>query len=398
MYKVILLTYLDTKFLEITRGQMNPTVHIQKILSLIATDSEETIDAILHLPLEGLPQDYSNNLVALFLRQAHKCASKEACVGIICAFEIGRAKVSVLPAITGIFLNRNLTRDIISFVLLCHQDRPAMSYFVDLINMGDDNTALALGMNMEPFFELTSGDWKELFSLTNDFEDEKYENQKLRAFFLNKIAKSQPTTKRPEWVIDCEPGNLVAQLPPLPTPMEATKEILSDFVICGIQGDTQKLEEAISIQYSMGSITQKIGMISRFKKVELFDDTDWFLEYGPLNTIYHASNPEPTHVCHRYGGCRMLLCCEYENKGDDGESVDIFSKRRGSWFRGECDICQNKIEKSCCAVRLPLQKGGWYGCYCSFECVREQTEDKKELQLISIAEDQIYTIGIRYRD
>jgi len=37
--------------------------------------------------------------------------------------------------------------------------------------------------------------------------------------------------------------------------------------------------------------------------------------------------------------------------------------------------CHEKIEKKHYALRMPQLNGGWKGCYCSFECLEEGTED-----------------------
>ena len=45
----------------------------------------------------------------------------------------------------------------------------------------------------------------------------------------------------------------------------------------------------------------------------------------------------------------------------------LFNK--DEWFRGYCPICHYRISKACYCARIPLPSGGWYGCYCSWDCV-----------------------------
>jgi len=89
--------------------------------------------------------------------------------------------------------------------------------------------------------------------------------------------------------------------------------------------------------------------------------------YGPANPLLFGMNISDTkhHNCLKYGGCRMFLC-NHDNKN---ENLQI-KPGKYSWFSGKCDMCLNKIEKYHHAVRRPLITGGWSGCYCCFDCVR----------------------------
>lgn len=77
--------------------------------------------------------------------------------------------------------------------------------------------------------------------------------------------------------------------------------------------------------------------------------------WGPVNAI-------PNRNCYNnkngIGPCRMLNC---ECKEEENET----------WFTGCCNECNSKIRNISYAVRFPLEKGGWLGCYCSFECIRK---------------------------
>ncbi len=93
--------------------------------------------------------------------------------------------------------------------------------------------------------------------------------------------------------------------------------------------------------------------------------------------------------CLMYGGCRMFTC--YENENIDsltGEPIieDIASLRlldRVDWFTGICNEigCHALIKKRHYAVRMPLEFGGWAGCYCSFECIRKDIGEDNDIRL-----------------
>lgn len=70
------------------------------------------------------------------------------------------------------------------------------------------------------------------------------------------------------------------------------------------------------------------------------------------------------------------------------------------WFKGNCDICLQRISAYHHAVRKPELKGGWNGCYCSFDCVRKTVEedDTVMLGLIALVEKDVITNGIQDRE
>ncbi len=88
--------------------------------------------------------------------------------------------------------------------------------------------------------------------------------------------------------------------------------------------------------------------------------------YGPVNRGNWVCPTSPD------GECRMILCkcCEedggYELKDD------------WSWFTGRCDKCDDTILLNTLALRFPLGKGGWIGCYCSIDCIENAHLDEDE--------------------
>ena len=136
-----------------------------------------------------------------------------------------------------------------------------------------------------------------------------------------------------------------------------------------------------------------------------FDD-NVFKQLGPSN-VQMGENLLIDDQCHEYGGCRMLICVEYEPQYLNDDSVDSFEEDyqtnafdKTEWFTGACDVCLNKIKYAHYAVRLPLWRGGWLGCYCSWDCVRSTLNLPNEIvtaELIDVYEQQLQTIGIQDR-
>lgn len=120
------------------------------------------------------------------------------------------------------------------------------------------------------------------------------------------------------------------------------------------QGVNINLEEAMQ------------AVLSAYSESENPEQTSADRVFGPLNRIKDReciSNP------YNIGPCRMLecICREFDDISHDGKIESVYSK----WFKGKCMTCGLGIRDASHAVRLPLEEGGWYGCYCSIECIRE---------------------------
>lgn len=115
----------------------------------------------------------------------------------------------------------------------------------------------------------------------------------------------------------------------------------------------------------------------RFSEIESL----LFKYYGPLNT---SKNPLHDN-CKLYGGCRMLLCNEYATFNED-DDIEVFED---DWFTGYCEVCNAKIKKRCHSIRFAREQGGWSGCYCSTNCVKNLEMSKIEKKINSVIEEQL---------
>jgi hypothetical protein len=120
---------------------------------------------------------------------------------------------------------------------------------------------------------------------------------------------------------------------------------------------------------------------------------DVFRVMGPAHcttgiTELSAESQDP---CSLYGGCRLLTCYEWENIDEIGnEVIDEelpITRNYGAvdWYRESCDFCHRRIRAKHHAVRMPLDGGGWQGCYCSWEHVRLDVPRPNQLRLEMIA-------------
>jgi len=143
--------------------------------------------------------------------------------------------------------------------------------------------------------------------------------------------------------------------------------------------------------------------------IDLRWDEETFRVYGaclqvPNGVTLAVSSKDP---CQCRGGCRVMTCYQHENWDPVTETV-LFeepTEEQGAlsaleWFEGECQNCYRVIRKKCYAVRLPIESGGWRGCYCSFRCLREQTEPARDVRhrMINWFEDMYSRFGVYDRD
>jgi hypothetical protein len=107
---------------------------------------------------------------------------------------------------------------------------------------------------------------------------------------------------------------------------------------------------------------------------------------GPLRLELASDDP-----CLRNGGCRVYDCTHVHNYDPlteqelypDAVATGMVSKIN---WRGDktCYSCGILVLKTCYCVRKPCLRGGWYGYYCSWSCVRTDTEPADEVTLALI--------------
>jgi hypothetical protein len=227
-----------------------------------------------------------------------------------------------------------------------------------------------------------------------DFASER-RNTFLENFLLNLAEEVAPYAEMPSWVSD-----FGLREPPKIKPYDriesniTPEEIVEKFKDLGIEFEDnakaleyikQRLNESSpeSHKDSGKSITDLFN-----KKLieELYFDKDLFRWFGPDNPTYSSSE-------------RMFESYLFDYD-DDSDIVN-------DWYNGACNFCHLKIRKKVHSLRMPMPSGGWFGCYCSFNCLRSaiynmEYEEKQYYVMIhmmtNVLEDEIKTIGIQDRD
>lgn len=96
--------------------------------------------------------------------------------------------------------------------------------------------------------------------------------------------------------------------------------------------------------------------------------------------------------CLRYGGCRTMLCWEYDNVDSDDDEIipDIHQTHEYGqleWFTGVCQQCGIRILQKHYARRMPMFDGGWSGCYCDEVCLLNNTYSDEDTRIPNIKRD-----------
>ena len=117
---------------------------------------------------------------------------------------------------------------------------------------------------------------------------------------------------------------------------------------------------------------------------------------GPSHPIIgYGGVIETNDVEDSYGGSRMFLSNIFRDYDESGHVLDDDDE----WYVGYCQQCNLKLRARHHALRMPIEGGGWMGCYCSFKCVRDYVtvDNQVRLTLIDNFETIITTSGIQDR-
>jgi len=170
--------------------------------------------------------------------------------------------------------------------------------------------------------------------------------------------------------------------------LEKTKQYLRDKL--------ENLSEEERIKYVYAFINQDVLN-------QLVENENLFNILGPSNPITTGDFTQTTHICYKYGGCRMYYCNCFEGEifgPDNDDNTEPYYPNIPQWFIGKCQHCKREIEKRCYAVRRPLPQGGWKGTYCSWNCLALSGNGDDELtrEKVNIYEKELFEKTIMNRE
>ena len=229
--------------------------------------------------------------------------------------------------------------------------------------------------------------------------DDNY-NAELLNFLWERFERSAPYKDKPSWIIDVEYKqselyensmisiNMFIELfnEELSEDLKRSEEYKMDkyidiilfFQVDAIPGINKILEDKEIYVRNLLKSKENVDIfmkpyINTLALSTLQDDSYLYKVFGPCHPRDNRKlEINSTDICEMFGGDRMFLCKDNEFY-TELEVPEQTERDRNSedWFTGFCMYCHWKIREKHYALRIPLIQGGWYGCYCSFDCIRD---------------------------
>lgn len=367
----------------------NALTAIQIIMQRITEGSNQEVVRYLNLlQINKLDSNHSNSLLSRFLTTAAEYNNTNVVSYIINAFEPNFTDRYQLPLLNVILMENSFEDEVVSFVLRQYQQFVYKDLAFNYIDWDADENIITglvrLESNRGP---LNVDDYQELYD--RSFAKS---NNVTQSFFAYHLNLHSGYAEIPAWVrnftesedlpyddeiILPETGPFIFEVP------ESTEEIVT-LLSGGLRANGRSQEEIEAAQAELrkrlvaATPEDKMSMIKEGlenkSKLSLAEDEDLFVILGPANSIVDADLVSDNGLCYKYGGCRMLSCLEFEDFMDPSDNIiyPLDEYKPTDWFTGSCGVCHLKIRRPAHAIRLPLEHGGWIGCYCSEKCLRQR--------------------------
>ncbi len=289
-----------------------------------------------------------------------------------------------------------------------------------------EDQAVVYAQNLEkvfgydPDYQFT----KDLIRVLRNSEMEGSGVNSLLRYYQNKLDRISPYAEVPKYIKEFNINPL--KLPQIPEPeisADIPKNLAAEIIATQLdsyglyieaddeEGDTSYIAEQLAnmepedYNKFIEAIKVDPEEVARVRR-----DKNIFRVYGPANPypdmdfsqMIDENGQMDANVV--YGGARMFIDNSQEYDYDNDLPLE-------NWFTGHCLQCSLKIRAYFHAVRLPHLTGGWSGCYCSWQCVRDyiekdfETEDSDEynkyilhVAILNAMEELINDIGIADRE
>ena len=223
---------------------------------------------------------------------------------------------------------------------------------------------------------MTENDLLEIKEYVNMYESRTHNKAHGVQFYLDRMLTSYAAP--PAWV-SIEEGENKSYLKTVSLGCDLEQK---DVFVEALKRDATKLNAVDNMDFLIEQFSKSISDVI---------DTD-----ASYTRSYRTWGPENRFIdrdCVENGPCRMLRCMCREAEEADGE-------KKTTWFTGACDTCDKRIRDLSHAVRYPHAIGGWKGCYCCFECMRNappyQMNNEDNERVIEL-QQHINNVGIMDR-
>lgn len=209
--------------------------------------------------------------------------------------------------------------------------------------------------------------------------------------FLFQLKKStSQSIEKPKWIIsyniddttiNSEAHILMEQIKDIKISDDFTDDLYDMFLEFLDTSDILYDDDRVVIDMiSEVSLTTKQIFLKKLLEYKIHEDTTDELElqrlYGMRNRFNNDDFDMDEYKEQIYAE-HMMTCTTYNDEnGFDGGYFRIYD-----WFTGSCEFCGLKINNRRYSVRKPHKWGGWTGCYCSWQCVRDDSYDVYPLKI-----------------
>lgn len=379
------------------------------------------------IDLSSLGQEQEDKLLVLFAKICSDSESDPEIWDLALKPWIDQMKVDESKNIIGrLFTSKKLQlmpEVILNFVNLNRITLPKVA--LSIISYTDEDTSSTLGLieycypeeDLEVYqtalSQITEGSQTQIFpQVGEDFDLNNVDeltslkfpivsNETLKEFLKEKIKKFSKFQRIPEYILKEriplqghnykeDPSSLVVAIPKA----EELSQLLIDDLTQHLTNtlSQQELDEMVMElrnTINESTATTFLYRISQPIYTKLFldrdNDTELIRTFGPANTFV-LENDLDIVLSSRMFTCRKFI----DQNPDDDNSMESYHPSSFSWFKGNCDRCLKKIRAYHHAVRIPMEGGGWLGCFCCWNCVRKSIGRSKTKE-----EDLFLPKGIR---
>ncbi len=385
-------------------GLIHLTVNYIKNDDLIRLDK-----ALRVMPLEKL-KDKHQQLLFTFLALSANYDREKAAKMILERWKViypEQDKISIIPRL---FLMRNINISTLSWIIKIHPNHTFVDIMDDLSQWDNSPSIVTATARADEIFgqqPLTT------YKLIRDHAAS-LDNYKVEEYMKEKIKEVSPYAPKPQYIKNYSQNDLKSEEELYKI---AAEESIKDIIVKDMSDEkaVELLTEGMKdYGISVSEMDQaKIFLLDKIKtmslvernellkpviqnkeELELDSDELLFQTFGPAHPLVDQDLTDD-NISSKYGGCRMFLCDLFDYDYDFDYVAD--------WFTGSCDQCLSRIKHRWYALRRPRNLGGWEGCYCNFNCIRDSllTDGLEpallQRDLINKFEKRIQKIGIQDR-
>lgn len=386
--------------------------------AILNENADEVLRYLKVLPIAKLSVPKSNDYLLTLLRLANSVKSYRITRVLISYWDSINPIAERNPILITLLMLTPGTNDILPMVIEAfRKDKSPYMYFINFIDQ-EPSIELQLGITyLDNYFGSQN---KAFYEGLLDYAEKESKMGRFNPTLINWLKSRIRILSNyhdiPTWVKNFRDDGILPMeedldLPPfeevkfnLPDTHKAV-EIMTKGILPG--KELKRIQQFIASSYKTSTAEEKQKMLEPFMQadasLDMFADKKVFRILGPVNPMVGLSTDLTSNKpCSNYGGCRMFTCCEFENYSDDNGPINEDSYEGIEWFTGYCankDCKTPKIREYWHAIRMPMTHGGYYGCYCSFECMRgnKAVDDMVIDFLINQMEKRINEIGIQDR-